>query len=681
MQRTEIMLGTRRMTRRVLLLLFLMLATFWGSAQSNYYVSPTGVDSNPGSRSQPFQSISAACSQAGPGDTVFLLPGKYLGTNRLTQIHGRPNQPLTILSFDPNHLAVIDGQSDPSNTAFHPGIALENCSWINICGIKFERCWNSAVDLKESNYISVQYCHFTTGKWVVHPHGHKSHHVLVEHCMVHHPPQIWKGWSWLEIHHGALEHYNGALLHPRKSAGGHIMRSNTLRNLFNGFRTRPESIIEDGNTEIYANKFINIRDNEFEPEGWAWNMHYYQNDHVNIHKLYSIDGVKGGNIYIHGNTHTQANDPWTNYQVSGIYKYKGGPITEPCYVFNNSYFTTARVMKYGESSNHQMKHFNNAYQFFETKDAFRVVNWQPGYEFDYDCINQDWSENIKKHFQEQHGLPNTEPGFNDPKNGDFTLTPSSPLIDRGKKMSFPAFDWQQTYLGDAPDIGAYEGSKRMEGPPFRFIPSPVGALYQEYPRITRHYCEDKYLLIHLSAPLAPQDLTEKIKLYHKNKLVRISSVLLFSEGFDLLITVNEPLQKSQIALEFDHDILGRNGLPLVQWGSTIPGPSNLRSTPNLDFQNPWIDDLPAIRRVDISHQIDAQKKELHVEIKIKPKVEIIYRGILGLFSEDDVYLDGAYANYTKKGGIYKIDIGHYEKGNYQLVLLVAGKIYRKDITL
>ena len=38
--------------------------------------------------------------------------------------------------------------------------------------------------------------------------------------------------------------------------------------------------------------FSNIRDNEFEPESWAWNMHYYQNDHWNVHKLFSIDGCR-----------------------------------------------------------------------------------------------------------------------------------------------------------------------------------------------------------------------------------------------------------------------------------------------------------------------------------------------------------------------------------------------------
>lgn len=671
----------RKAIRPVLCSLVIVLTHILGMAQTQYFVSPKGSASNTGTQTQPMKEIRTAFTKANPGDTIFLLPGKYLGSNKINNVHGSPNKPITVLSYDPTNLAVIDAQSAPSNTAVNPGLALENCSWINICGIKFENCWNRVVDLKESHYISIQYCHFTTGKWVVHPHGSQTHHILVENCIVHHPPQVWKGWSWLEIHHGELEHYNGALLHPRKSGGGHIMRNNVLRNLFNGFRTRPASIKEDGNTEIYGNKFFNIRDNEFEPESWAWNMHYYHNDHVNVHKLFSIDGVEGGNIYISGNTYTQSNDPWTNYQVSGIYKYKGGPLTSPCYVFNNSYYTTGRVMKYGESSNHLMKHFNNAYQFFETKDAFRVVDWQPGYEFDYDCINQQWSENIQIHHQEQNGLANTLAGFTNPEEGDFSLRTSSPVRDRGKVMYFKALDWRQPFIGAAPDIGAFEGSKRVAAPPFRFVPSPEGAYYEEYPRITRHYVLDHFLLIHLSSPLREVDLKSSMKLFLADKKVDIESIQLFHHGYDILVSCDQNLESGELYLDFDHDILGLNDLPLIGWGSTLPVQRSNRQDPVLNFENPWSPKLPKVKKVDITYQIDAMKKVLTVEMKVMPKLKNVFRGILGFFSEDDVYLDGAYPTYTKKGGIYTIDISNCKKGKYELVLLVAGEIFRKKIVL
>ncbi|MCB0664220.1 MAG: hypothetical protein KDC80_00285, partial [Saprospiraceae bacterium] len=513
-------------------LLLMILGPAGTLAQRSIFVSPESKQTQDGSQSHPFSKLEDAAAQAMPGDTIYLLPGRYNGTQQLRHIKGQPNQPIVITAFDKKAIPVIDGLSEPSNDALHPGLLLDSCRWINISAIKFENCWFSVIDLNESSYISVEYCHFTSGKYTIHPHGLNTHHILVEHSVIRHPFQVWKGWSWLEMHHGEIQYYNGALIHPRRTGGGHIMRYNELHNMFNGFRTRPSNIKEDGNTEIYGNKFFNVRDNEFEPEGWAWNMHYYQNDHVNVHKLFSIDGVEGGNIYIYSNTYTQSDDPWTNYQVSGIYKYKNGPLTWPCYVFNNSFYTTARVMKYGESSNHQMKHFNNAYQFFETENAFRVVDWQPGYEFDYDCINQGWSANIRLHNQEKNGLEHTDPHFSDPAEGQFPLAGGSPCIDAGKIMHLPEFGWNQPFSGSAPDIGAYEGAERVEGPPFRFIPSPEGAYYREYPRISRHYLRDQFLLLHFSAPLTGDDFVQKIKVFENNdKELKLKSALLMDEGY------------------------------------------------------------------------------------------------------------------------------------------------------
>lgn len=664
-----------------LVTLFLTLLLSPGFTQKHHFVSPQGAAAQTGTRDQPFTSLAAAAAKAQPGDTIFLMPGTFEGTTRLHQIHGEPNRPIVITADDPTSLPVIDGLSAPSNDAFHPGIALDSCSWINISAIKFENCWFNVIDIRQSSYISIEFCHFTSGKYTVHPHGEMTHHILVDNCIIRHPPQVWKGWSWLEMHHGEIQYYNGALIHPRKSGGGHIMRNNELHNMFNGFRTRPANIKEDGNTEIYGNTFFNVRDNEFEPEGWAWNLHYYHNDHTNVHKLFSIDDVKGGFIYIYGNTFTQSDDPWTNYQVSGIYKYKNGPLTWPCYVFNNSYYTTGRVMKYGESSNHQMKHFNNAYQFFETKNAFRVTEWQPGYEFDHDCINQGWSDNIRKNRQEKNGLENTDPGFKHPEKGNFMLTAQSACVDAGKVLHFPELNWVQTFTGKSADIGAFEGNERVQGPPFRFIPSPEGAFYEEYPRITRHYIKDRYLILYLSAPLAEKSLHQKFRIFQLGKNIPALSATLMDQGYSLLLEFDQVVRPEETALLFDQDIAGINGLPLVSWGSTIHTWVSNRKSPKLDFASPWSDHLPQIDNVEIDHYIDRENHKLIVDMSLTPTPEIIYRGILGFSNDQDVYLDGAYPEYTEAGARYTVDISQCQKGNYELTLLIAGQLFKKKITL
>ncbi|MBK8504941.1 MAG: hypothetical protein IPL46_23615 [Saprospiraceae bacterium] len=337
-------------------------------------------------------------------------------------------------------------------------------------------------------------------------------------------------------------------------------------------------------------------------------------------------------------------------------------------------------MKYGESSNHQMKHFNNAYQFFETKNAFRVTEWQPGYEFDYDCINQEWSTNIRLHNQEKNGHENTLPGFQDPKAGDFTITSRSASMDAGKQMNLPELSWKQAFEGKAPDIGAFEGIKRVEGPPFRFIPSPDGAYYEEYPRITRHYVQGPFLLLYLSAPLKNDSYIKRLKVFEGSNLVSLQSATLLDQGYALLLEVNQVLTKDIVGILFEPDIKGINGLPLISWGSTIAAPA-LRENPELKFKDLWSETLPAINEVKVEHYVDSPTNKLIVKMTMDPVLPIIYRGILGFSTEQDVYLDGAYPEYTDTGAIYTVDISQCTKGNYELTLLIAGQLFKKKIVL
>jgi hypothetical protein len=52
---------------------------------TNYYVSPTGSDSNPGSRAAPFKTIQKAANVVAAGDVVHVAPGTYTGIIRTTK--------------------------------------------------------------------------------------------------------------------------------------------------------------------------------------------------------------------------------------------------------------------------------------------------------------------------------------------------------------------------------------------------------------------------------------------------------------------------------------------------------------------------------------------------------------------------------------------------------------------
>lgn len=601
------------------------------------FISPSGDDRASGaSPSEAIATIAEGFDRAQAGDTLYLLPGIHKGRVHIQGKHGAPNRPIVLTSVSPlpASFAIIDGQSAPSTEVNHEGLILEDCSWIDIERIVFQNCWTNVIELYDANYISVRACHFSTGKRVIHAIGEGTHHVLVEDCYIKHPHEVWKGWSWESLHHGELSYYNGALLHPNKSGGGHVLRNCRIINLYNAFRTRPRNLQQDGNTEIYGNTLINVRDNEFEPERFAWNMHYYHNDHVNIHKMYSIDGVEGGNIYIYGNTYTQTEDPWAMEEVSGIFKYKAypsgeGPLTYPCYAFNNSYYTDAKVLKEGEASNHHLRHYNNAYEFIAGDERFRVSDWQKGYEFDHDCINQPWPEVILNRGQEAHGMANTDPGFADGAAGRFELTAESPCRDAGTVHHFPELEWTQSYEGHAPDIGAYEGDQRVQGPPFRFIPSPEGAVYDERPRITRHRVDGRVLYVYFSTAIDPASFElAAFHLYEYGHPVRVLQASFPRTPYELVIQTDDQLSEAALSLAFDAMPRGQNGQPCTYWASTLPIGREVVPKPDLTqvpdpFPQPA--DIPAYAhaRLKVKNRTAAQGVKAVLKFREVPQMRYI----------------------------------------------------------
>ena len=123
-------------------------------------------------------------------------------------------------------------------------------------------------------------------------------------------------------------------------------------------------------------------------------------------------------------------------------------------------------------------------------------------------------------------MQNTDPQFVNKRERDYRLKASSPCIDRGKVI--PGFT--QSYEGKAPDIGAYEGDKLVEGPPFYTRIPPGGLLYTEKPRITRHRVKGPVLTVFFSWPLRPATLSAKaVKLTVNGQPVEVRADGSFSE--------------------------------------------------------------------------------------------------------------------------------------------------------
>jgi len=79
-----------------------------------YYVSPTGNDSNPGTESLPWKTLSKAASMATAGITIFIKQGTY--SERLLPVHsGKADAPITFTSYPGDSVAITGvGMTPPA---------------------------------------------------------------------------------------------------------------------------------------------------------------------------------------------------------------------------------------------------------------------------------------------------------------------------------------------------------------------------------------------------------------------------------------------------------------------------------------------------------------------------------------------------------------------------------------
>jgi hypothetical protein len=128
------------------------------------------------------------------------------------------------------------------------------------------------------------------------------------------PGLLWRSIPWGVGHHGAYDHFNGALLGGTDVRGPIIFRRNTVLSAYNGVRLKasacddrkasdlsPETCPYNRDVWIYDNLFAYVRDNPVELETWATDVRIYRNRIVNAHAWFSFDDMGGGPIYVYGN--------------------------------------------------------------------------------------------------------------------------------------------------------------------------------------------------------------------------------------------------------------------------------------------------------------------------------------------------------------------------------------------
>ena len=119
------------------LLLLVAMFPFILAGQINYYVSPSGNNSNPGTMSQPFEKIQHAIVRMGAGDTLNIMAGTYLEKVNVIR-SGNPGQK-TVLRNYANDTVYIDGSAQHNSIAL---MSMFDRHDIRIEGINFRNNYN-----------------------------------------------------------------------------------------------------------------------------------------------------------------------------------------------------------------------------------------------------------------------------------------------------------------------------------------------------------------------------------------------------------------------------------------------------------------------------------------------------------------------------------------------------------
>jgi len=119
---------------RLLILLFLSLSiSLWGTT---YYVSPSGLDSNSGTITQPFFSLNKAWSVISAGDLVYMRGGTYVypTLSNFRSKSGTSGNLIKIWAY-PGEKPIID-YSSLKLTSQITGLNLDNANYVHIKGIR-----------------------------------------------------------------------------------------------------------------------------------------------------------------------------------------------------------------------------------------------------------------------------------------------------------------------------------------------------------------------------------------------------------------------------------------------------------------------------------------------------------------------------------------------------------------
>jgi len=175
------------MNRRFRILYYFWLSLFFigtvtlqaQTAPTYYYVATSGDDSNPGTESLPWKTLTKAASMATAGVTVFIKQGTY--NERLVLLFsGTAEEPVIFTSY-PGETATITGVGmEPPAEWYDAGLIwINELSYIKISGLRVVNSVSSGIDVQNSNYIIIEK-NYVDSTYAPGIHSHSCENIVVE---------------------------------------------------------------------------------------------------------------------------------------------------------------------------------------------------------------------------------------------------------------------------------------------------------------------------------------------------------------------------------------------------------------------------------------------------------------------------------------------------------------------
>jgi PKD repeat protein len=150
-------------SRSVLVAAMVAIAVLCGSAfATDYFVANDGDNGYPGTIGQPWQTITYAWTQVGPGDTINVRAGVYPeGRIWIEFLNGTPDAYITFRSYDGDLAAKVTG-----------GVCFWQCHYVKWIGFDMEGGHNGIMHVAGA---------------VTSDSAQRSQYIYVERCYIHHP--------------------------------------------------------------------------------------------------------------------------------------------------------------------------------------------------------------------------------------------------------------------------------------------------------------------------------------------------------------------------------------------------------------------------------------------------------------------------------------------------------------